>query len=243
MKRFLFALVLMMFFVSNSFAIVRNIQDNYKMTYMIIDASGNHVEGQSPLVQIQRASDGYWFDFNDSTFKSSEWNLKTTTLTEDSTNGFYYYIFNPPASETSAEEYIFLVDNADIIYRDRQSMSVVYQNIGTSTLVETDNIGINWADVDNQMTTVALSGTTIGVVTTLTTWDKTGYSLSEVGIDSIWDEEQSGHVGEGSFGKYLDTQISSGSSVDPWLTEIPGTYTGDQAGRYLPDLIKKSRGR
>lgn len=144
-----------------------------------------------------------------------------------------------------------------------------------STLTSSDNIGINWADISNPTATVALSGTTVGVVTTLTTWDKSGYALSAAGIDAIWDETQSGHSTAGSFGLYLDAKVSeagggtltaadiwdydvseysaagkagtylkgAASAGDPWLTELPGTYTEDQAGAYLPALIKKSRGR
>lgn len=282
-----------------SFAITRNIQDNYKLTYTITDTSGDHVGSQSPTVQIQRASDGYWMDFSDATFKSSGWTAKTAALTEDSTNGFYHYTFNPPASETGAEEYVLVVDNADATYGDRQALTVAYQNIGTSTLVASDNIGINLADVAAPTTTLNLSGTTISTsqvvasvsgavgsvtgavgsvtagVTVTTNNDKTGYALTAAGIDAIWDEVQSGHATAGSFGLYLDGKVSeaggstltaqdvwdynisgytgvgyagtylkgAGAAGDPWLTELPGSYTEDQAGYYLPELIKKSRGR
>jgi hypothetical protein len=90
-----------------------------------------------------------------------------------------------------------------------------------SILTASDNIGINWADVANPTTTVALSGTTIGVVTTLTTWDKTGYALSAAGIDAIWDEVQSGHSTAGSFGLYLDSKVSeAGGGTVPTADEI-----------------------
>lgn len=298
-KRCLFVIALMMVFISDASAVVRNIQDNYKLTYTITDTNGNHVGSQTPTVQIQRASDGYWIDFSDATFKSTSWTEKTTTLTEDSENGFYHYTFNPPDSETVAEEYILVVDNSDQTYGDRQALAVTYQAIGTSVLVATDNIGINWADVSNPTTAVNLSGTTISTtqavasvsgavgsvtgavgsvtagVTVTTNNDKTGYALSAAGIDAIWDETQSGHSTAGSFGIYLDAKVSeagggtltaadiwdydvseysaageagtylkgAASAGDPWLTELPGTYTEDQAGAYLPALIKKSRGR
>jgi len=89
-----------------------------------------------------------------------------------------------------------------------------------STLTASDNIGINWGDISNPTTTVSLSGTTVGTVTTLTTWDKTGYALSAAGIDAIWDEVQSGHAVAGSFGAYLDADVSGLSTFDPATDEV-----------------------
>jgi len=56
----------------------------------------------------------------------------------------------------------------------------------------------------------------------------------------IWDYDVSEYSAAGEAGTYLKGAASAG---DPWLTELPGTYTEDQAGAYLPALIKKSRGR
>lgn len=166
MAKKIFAFFMLLVFLSFGIVVhaaIRNVQDNFRFVYNIIDTSGNHVTGQTVTLQIQKASNGYWYDFSDDTFKNSGWTNKTTNLTEDSTNGVYYYTFNPPSSETSADEYVFLVDNSDATYGDHQSMTVEYQD---------------------------LSG-----------------------------------------------------AGDPWATEIPGAYTGSQAGYYLPDLIKKARGR
>jgi hypothetical protein len=59
----------------------------------------------------------------------------------------------------------------------------------TTPLVATDNIGINWADVSNQGTSVDLSATTTDTVDTCTALttnnDKTGYALSVAGVDAI----------------------------------------------------------
>ena len=56
----------------------------------------------------------------------------------------------------------------------------------------------------------------------------------------IWDYDVSEYSAAGEAGTYLKGAASAG---DPWLTELPGTYKEDQAGAYLPALIKKSRGR
>lgn len=53
---------------------------------------------------------------------------------------------------------------------------------------------------------INVTGGAIDLVTDITT--KTGFSLSAAGIDAIWDEAQSGHTGAGTFGKYLDAQVS-----------------------------------
>lgn len=54
---------------------------------------------------------------------------------------------------------------------------------GTSTLTTSDNIGINWNDVDNKTATVALTNTTVGAVTAATVADLTAARLAK--IDSI----------------------------------------------------------
>ncbi len=203
---------------------VRNIQDNYQLIYHIIDEDGNHVGSQTVSLKIKRISDGDWFDFNDSTFKDSGWGSKSTNLSEDTTEGYYYYTFNPPASETSSEEYLFLVDNSDSTYGDHQSLVVCYQDIGTSDFDYTSN------------------QVTIG-----TNNDKTGYTLSDSGIDSIWDEVQSGHTTNGTFGYYLDSQISaisaSISEADKndiadkvWDEALADHQTTGSTGKKLDDL-------
>ncbi len=45
--------------------------------------------------------------------------------------------------------------------------------------------------------------------TVSTVGDKSGYSLSSAGVAAIWNELQSGHTTSGTFGKYLDAQIST----------------------------------
>jgi hypothetical protein len=58
--------------------------------------------------------------------------------------------------------------------------------------------------------------------------------------DAVWDESSSEHLTVGTTGKKLNDAVAAG---DPWTTSLPGSYTGSQAGFYLQDLIKKSRGR
>jgi len=124
---------LMMFIASVCFAETRDIGDIYQVSYSITDLNGNYITGQAPTLKIKKVSTGAYYDFSDDTFKTSGIVTPTTTLTEDTTGHIYAYTFTPPASETTAEQYIFVVDNADATYKDHRSASVTYQDIGTST--------------------------------------------------------------------------------------------------------------
>lgn len=59
----------------------------------------------------------------------------------------------------------------------------------------------------NPATDTVANVTTTANVTTNN--DKTGYSLSAAGVDAIWDEPQAGHTTAGTFGKFLDVEVSS----------------------------------
>lgn len=60
--------------------------------------------------------------------------------------------------------------------------------------------------------------------------DKADFGLSSTALDSIWDEPLSGHLTAGSTGFALN---AAGSAGDPWATELPGSYTGGEAGARL----------
>jgi hypothetical protein len=194
MKMIRWALSLLLLSAGLCFGDVRNVQDNYKFVYSVIDTSGNPVASETVALQIQRASDGYWYDFSDSTFKNSAWTSKTTNLTEDSTNGLYFYVFDPPASETGPEQYVFTIDNASATYGDHQSMTVTYQTVNTASVIVTtnnDKTGYTASTVSDKtgysLTQVfptnfedlAIVDTT-GTVTVGTNNDKTGYTVSTV---------------------------------------------------------------
>lgn len=77
-----------------------------------------------------------------------------------------------------------------------------------------------------------------------------GSSLSEDGIaDAVWDELQSGHTTEGSFGYYLDSQISgitasiSDADIDKiWDELLSGHTTAGSTGKYLSDIYDATDG-
>lgn len=61
------------------------------------------VSGTNPvLIEIQRNSDGFYFDFNDLTFKNSGWTTRQEQMTEVNATyspGTYYYIFSTIAED------------------------------------------------------------------------------------------------------------------------------------------------
>lgn len=52
--------------------------------------------------------------------------------------------------------------------------------------------------------------------------------------DAVWDESIIAHLGAGSTGASLN---AAGSAGDPWTTELPGSYTGSQAGKIVADIL------
>jgi hypothetical protein len=68
---------------------------------LILDGSLSPLTGKTDiLLSIRRVSDGFWYDFNDDTFKSSGWTTRQQQMTEtDSANdqGVYHYNFDTSA--------------------------------------------------------------------------------------------------------------------------------------------------
>lgn len=264
-KYFSLSLIICLLLSPWSFASVRNVQDNYQVVYNVIDENGDHVGSETITLKIKRVSDGFWFDFNDSTFKSSAWTSKSTNLTEDATEGFYHYTYDPPASETGAEQYQFLLDNASVTYGDHQSFTVSYQAVNTTNL-DASISSLN----DITAADVWANGTR-----TLTAFSFDA-GLTAAAIDDIWNEPQSGHTTAGTFGKYLDSEVSAAggggltagaiadavwdeaqadhvttgtmgkslsnasSAGDPWDTDVSTGYVG-KAGQYLRKIYRARR--
>ena len=90
---------------------------------------------------------------------------------------------------------------------------------GTSTLTTSDNIGINWADVDNPTTTLDLSNTSMTVSVSSTTV-----------AQGVWNALKADYNTAATMGNAMNSAASAG---DPWATELPGAYTGIQAGNLL----------
>lgn len=59
--------------------------------------------------------------------------------------------------------------------------------------------------------------------------------ISQDIADAVWDDTMSDHLSSGSTGQFLN---GAGSAGDPWLTSLPGTYTGSQAGNMLYSILQ-----
>lgn len=90
-----------------------------------------------------------------------------------------------------------------------------------------------------------------GKVTVGTNDDKLGYGLSDAAVDSIWNELQSGHTTAGTFGKYLDAQVSAvgggslteGGIADAVLNELlAGHTTSGSLGKAIADIETYTNG-
>ncbi len=134
-KKLILFLGLFMALSMNAFCDLQNLQDPFKLVYEVISSSGVHVSGQTVTLEIEKSSNQYFYDFSSSTFKASGWTSKTVNLTEDSTNGIYFYLFQPPSSETSPEQYVFIINNTNATYADHQAMIVSYDDIATNVNV------------------------------------------------------------------------------------------------------------
>lgn len=75
----------------------------------------------------------------------------------------------------------------------------------TLDVTATGAAGIDWANVENQTNANAFALTTIGTVTNITN----DVGIDAGSVDDIWDELQSGHTTAGTFGKFLDDEITS----------------------------------
>jgi len=55
-------------------------------------------------------------------------------------------------------------------------------------------------------------------------------------VEGVWNAIAADFNTAGTMGNKLN---SAGSGGDPWSTDLPGTYTGDQAGALLLAYLKK----
>lgn len=53
--------------------------------------------------------------------------------------------------------------------------------------------------------------------------------------DAVWEEAIADH--SGTSGSTAESLAAAGGSGDPWVTSLPGSYTGTQAGKILADIL------
>ncbi len=100
---------------SPSFAVnlAYEVGEDVALVFEIFDLDdGSTVSGESPTVQVGRLSDGFWYDFDDGTFKSSGWVERNRSLVEIETSGRYEDVVN--TTGWSLDSYVVLYSNAGL---------------------------------------------------------------------------------------------------------------------------------
>lgn len=105
------------------------------------------------------------------------------------------------------------------------TLTVAYDSAKTAAQAATALSNVQWTDaravkLDNLDAAVSsIGGGTAPTATQI--------------ADAVWDESLSSHLTAGSTGEKLN---AAGNAGDPWTAELPGTYTGDQAGAIVAKL-------
>lgn len=100
----------------------------HRIVYVITDASGNPVTGETVRLQIQRVSDDAVYDFSDSTFKYSAWTTRYQTMLYNSAGEYYNYTFSQDAARFNSGEYVCVVSNDSSSYSDQQAASIFFDS-------------------------------------------------------------------------------------------------------------------
>jgi hypothetical protein len=118
-------------------------------------------------------------------------------------------------------------------------------NVAGSVGSVTGNVGGNVVGSVGSLTGFTVDGSGLTSIPWNASWDAEVQSEVNDGlvafwtspatlVDLVWDELLSGHTVSGSTGEAL---AAAGTAGDPWTTSLPGSYTGDQAGKILADIL------
>ncbi len=87
--------------------------DTERIEAVMLDGSLAPITGLATvLLSIRRVSDGFWYDFDDDTFKTSGWTTRQQAMTEtDSTNdqGQYHYDFNTSSITNASVDDTYMI--------------------------------------------------------------------------------------------------------------------------------------
>ena len=116
--------------VGIAFAATKNIGESHEVIYTPLTTTGTLITSQTITLAIEKSSNSYTYNFASSTFDNTS-NNDTVNLIEGT--NFYSYRWTPPATEISAEEYNFIVSNANTTYKDKQTETVGYLDLASET--------------------------------------------------------------------------------------------------------------
>lgn len=167
-----------------------------------------------------------------------------TSATEmDNTNAKGYYLFDLTQSETNADTLLFSCKSATGSVSVIGAPSVVFPVAANFSSLSVDSNG--------RVDAIKIAGTTqtardIGASVLLSSGTGAGQILLSSGLvalaatehaaiaDDVLDEAISGHLTAGTVGAAIN---AAGSAGDPWATDLPGSYTGVQAGKIVGDNV------
>lgn len=265
MKKYLILIVMFLFLfnVGMGIEIVRQKNVATVIFFPIVDESGDHVigaDGDTPDSETDTWADGSNPDgFADLTneiveIASDGWYY--LALTQGELNFDYIAIQVKTATATTLTQNILIrtitgdpldIGSADMVNYD-----------GATPLVASDNIGINWADVANQGSGVALSGTSIDNVATATavsnqvTADVTAISGSAAAannLETFFDDTGSQFTnfddmydGTGYAGGTIEfvVDLSATGVNDIWDEPVAGHTTALTYGDTLPQMAHQT---
>lgn len=109
-----------------------------------------------------------------------------------------------------------------------QDASLVTAKLGTFALAKSTNItGFN--DLD-----AAGIRTAVGMATANLDTQLSGLPTASGIADAVWTEAIADHSSVS--GSVAEALAAAGASGDPWITNLPGSYTGSQAGKVIGDI-------
>jgi hypothetical protein len=171
-----------------------------------LDASTDPLTGVTDLlIAIQRVSDGFWYDFNDDTFKASGWTTRQLAMIQVSVTlapGEYYYDFDTSSivSPTANDTYMIYVD---------QSPGTTVKNVPITGEVK---VGQFVDNLDQKLSTTEsnIRGSDSDDLKDLSDQiDALPTAPTAAAIaDQVWDEAKVGHVGAGSFGEEVQSHAT-----------------------------------
>lgn len=249
------------------------------------------VDSQTVGTWIARFRIGYQAAVLDTTIATlasqTSFTLTTGPAEDDALNGLWAMIHDAASAVqaaavkvldyTGSTKTVTLAAGASFTVAAKDNISFIVPSplqattIGrTLDVTSTGAAGIDWGNVENPTTTLALSGTTISdtaddavlaavaiiddfldteVAAIKAKTDNLPASPAATGdiptvaaiADGVWDEVISGHLTGGTTGAGLN---AAGSAGDPWGTALPGAYSAGSAGYLLGtnlDAIVSSR--
>lgn len=108
--------------------------------------------------------------------------------------------------------------NLDAVLTDRTLATADYFDPATDTVATVTTLTNLPAITTNWLTAAGLATDAVNEI-----------------VDQVWLETLADH--SGSSGSMAEALAAAGGAGDPWITPVPGSYTGSQAGKVLADVL------